>query len=106
MPKEVIVLGFSTSAEVESAPGVWSRQATEQRYKADLLTYNKQFDSGAGVIDGVEFRNRYSIVMKDDKQLYADLKYVKIGQVKWKVTALEFLPPRIIITVGGIYNGG
>lgn len=104
MPKASIVLGFTK--DVESAPGVWTEENVELPYKADILSYNKEFAAGEGLNTNVEFRNRYSIVMKDDKQFYEDIKYVKMGQKKWTVSALEFLDPRIILTIGGVYGGG
>lgn len=104
MAKKSLVLGFTKS--IESAPGVWTKKKVETPYRADVLTYNKQYASNEGVNDDIQFRNRYSIVMRDMAQYYEDIKYVKIGLKKWKVTALEFLPPRIILTVGGEYHAG
>lgn len=108
MPKQSLVLGFVKSVQSTTSPGVWTTEAAEEPYKSDILSYNKQYDSGEKVNDDVQFRNRYSIVMKDKKSIgdYANIKYVKIGQTKLKVTALEYLYPRIILTVGGVYIGG
>jgi len=107
MARVSIVLGFAET-KVESKPGSWTKVPVELHYKADVLTYNKQFDSGEGVNDDIKFKNRYSIVMKDSRQAYEEIKYVRVSgqKLKMKVTALEFLRPRIIITVGGVYNGG
>lgn len=104
MARTSIVLGFSEK-EVESPPGVWKTVQTELPFKADRLTYNKDYDSSNEVNDALRLRNRYSIVMKDSTLNYGDMKYVKVGQTKWKVSALEFVGARIIITLGGVYNG-
>ena len=104
MAKQALILGLTES--IESAPGVWTKRPVELPYKADELTYNKQFAAGEGKNENVELRNRYSIVMKREKQYYTDIKYVKMGQKKWSVTAIEFLHPKMILTIGGVYNGG
>lgn len=102
--KRSIILGFTWS--VETKPGVYAKREEERRYKADVLTYNKQYASNSEVNDDIQLRNRYSIVMSEKEQHYEDIKYVKIGAAKWKVTAIEFIHPRMILTVGGVYNGG
>lgn len=104
MPKESLILGFTKS--ITSAQGVTTKKCTELPYRADVLTYNKDYAAGEGANDNIEFRNRYSIVMKKKRQFYEDIKYVKMGQKKWRVSAIEFLPPRMILTIGGVYNGG
>jgi len=108
MAKQSLILGFTKT--VVSAPGVSSKgkSLNELPYRADELTYNKQFAAAETLLDNIEFRNRYSIVMKKEKQFYDDIKYVKMGRSpkKWTVSAIEFLPPRMILTIGGVYNGG
>lgn len=103
--KTSIVLGFSEK-NTEVRPGVWKMQPTELTHKAKLLTYNKNYDAGEEVNDDLKLRNRYEIVMKDKKLDYQDMKYVIVKGTKWKVSALEFLEVRIIITLGGVFNGG
>ena len=105
MAKTSIVLGFAEESK-ETAPGVWEQVPVEQPYKAELLTYNKDYDTGEEVNDDLRLRNRYSIVMKDKRVDLSDMKYVVAKGTKWKVSALEFLDKRIIITLGGVYNGG
>lgn len=100
-----IVLGFSEKNK-EVRPGVWKMQPEEVTHRAKLLTYNKDYDSGEEVNDDLKLRNRYEIVMKDKKLDYQDMRYVIVKGTKWKVSALEFLEVRIIITLGGVYNGG
>lgn len=104
--KKIIILGFSSTSEVETRPGVWSKQTREKRHRADVLSYNRNFDSGTNVNEDVTLRNRYSIVMKkNEADQYTEIKYIGVDGIKWKVTAIEFLPPRLILTVGGLYNG-
>lgn len=105
MPKTSIVLGFS-ERNVETRPGVWKMQPVELPYRAKILTYNKDYDTGEEVNDDLKLRNRYEIVMKDTALDYQDMKYIIVKGKKWRVSALEFLAVRIIITLGGVYNGG
>jgi hypothetical protein len=102
--KTSIVLGFS-ERNTEVCPGVWKIMPTEVPHRAKLLTYNKDYDTSDEVNDDMKLRNRYEIVMKDKKLDYQDMRYIIVKGKKWKVSALEFLDIRIIITLGGVYNG-
>lgn len=101
----MITLGFSSTVEVETAPGVWTKQKSEKRYKADVLAYNRHYDSQTKINEDISLKNRYSIVMKEKAEKYTELTYVIIDGFKWKVTTIEYLSPRLILSVGGAYLG-
>jgi len=99
------MIGFSLSAQ--GAPGVTLDNITEREYKGDVLRSNKNFnESSNGVNDNLKLSNRVSIVADDFANQNASvIRYVILGGVRWKVTNIEVAVPRLILTVGEVYNG-
>ena len=56
--------------------------------------------------DDITLNNKISIVtdLFADEHLYA-IRYVVYGGSKWKVTSVELRRPRIVLSIGGVYNG-
>lgn len=91
---------------VESSPGVHTEEATERAYFGDLLRNNRRLQSGDKVNDDVNISNQISIIADPyaNTHFYA-MRYVEFMGTKWKVTDVEVQYPRLILTLGGVYNG-
>ena len=92
--------------EVEVKPGVWKNQITERPYYGDLnrnLSHNQNSDK---LNDDVTIANEISIVADPFAydNFYA-IKYAEVLGVKWSVTSVEVKFPRLILQLGGKYNG-
>jgi hypothetical protein len=98
-------IGFGMSSQ--GAPGVFTEIMTEKDYKGDILRSNKNFDaSDNGVNDNLKLSNRVSIVADDFAHQNASvMRYVILGGVRWKITNIEVAAPRLILTLGEVYNG-
>lgn len=90
----------------EDAPDVFVEHATERMYKGDLVKNNRRLEKGIGLNDDVTISNSISIVADPyaNEHIYA-IRYVKWRGHAWKVSSIEVEPPRIVLTLGGIYNG-
>jgi hypothetical protein len=101
------LVGYCHSVEgAGDGEGIWDDVATERQYFGDVLQFNPRWDTGKDVLDDQRLLNRISIVADAFAcQHVADLKYVCWQGVKWKVTAVEVLRPRMILTLGGVYHG-
>lgn len=99
------IIGYVVS--VETTPGVWGEDViTELRYKGDVLRNTKRVESGEGLNDNININNLISIVANTYAyNNYFAIKYVKWMGAVWKVTNVEVQRPRLILTLGGIYNG-
>lgn len=99
-------IGFALGA-IETAPGVWSEdEIVERMYFGEVLKNVRRYDSGDKVNDDLRVQNRISIVADDYfNQNLSSIKYLEWQGVKWKITEVEFLRPRLILTLGGVYNG-
>lgn len=96
------VVGFLD--EVETVPGVWESKITENFYTGTTLPNYIRNDS-SDINDTVVLNYKFSILA----DTYAlnhmdDIRYVQYKNTKWKVTNVEPVEPRLILTVGGVYN--
>lgn len=93
--------------EKETAPGVYNMTDEVLRtYYGDWVRMNSKF-SPAALTDDVSLSNVLSIL--SDK--YADdnfgrITYIVYKNTKWKVTAIEEKAPRLLLTIGGVYENG
>lgn len=98
------VIGIGAS--VETAPGVWDDVISERYYRGDVIRNTRKYSEGQKVNDDLSINNSISIV--SDEYLLshlADMRYVKWSGSLWKVTDVEIQRPRLILRLGGVYNG-
>ena len=89
----------------ETAPGVWRDVVTEREYYGDVLANSRRYESGEHLNDDLNINNRFSIVSDAYAvQHFYLMKYVEWMGTKWKISAVEVQHPRLILTVGGVYN--
>mgnify|MGYP006864921188 CR=1 FL=1 len=90
----------------ETSPGVHTEVPTERPYVGDLLRRNVRWQNGEQQNANLTIDNRFSVV--GDAFAYANfqyMRYIEYQGTKWSISSFEIQSPRIIITVGGIYNG-
>jgi len=97
-------IGYVTSTE--GAPGVWTDQVSEREYYGDVIRETKQWNAGDKVNDNLVVNNRISITADDfATQNFSAMRYVIWTGVYWKVSNVEIQRPRLILSLGGVYNG-
>lgn len=97
-------IGFAESSEVR--PGVWEDSIIEKSYYGDVLRYSKSSGSTDKVIDDIRVSNQISILSDPYIMNHlTDLKYLEWLGHNWKVTDIEIKYPRLVLTIGGVYNG-
>ena len=98
-------IGFAESLETE--PGVWVQEVTSRPYYGDLVRNFRKLENSGGVNDNISISNEISIVSDPyANQNFHLIKYVEFMGTKWKVSNVEVQYPRLILTVGGLYNNG
>jgi len=99
------VIGYGIP--VETSPGVWKDRITERKHYGDLSRNTSQWSSSSdSTNDDLNIANQISIVADPfAKQNSRWMKYVEFMGTKWKITKIEVQYPRLILTVGGVYNG-
>lgn len=104
MAKFYGVVGYAKP--IEESRGVWTDDITEHAYYGDIQQNIRRLESSESVNDNINVSNRISIVA--DQFAYDNfhlIKYVQFMGAKWKVSSVEVKRPRLILTVGGLYNG-
>lgn len=97
-------IGYVKTVEVE--PGVWKEQTIERLYYGDLTRNTSRFQQSAGVNDDVNVSNIVSIIADsyaNENSQY--MRYAEFMGAKWKITNIEVQYPRLLLTIGGVYNG-
>jgi len=90
----------------ETSPGVHEEVETELPYTGDILRNYQSYQQGEGLNRDVNINSRFSIV--SDPHILGSLKYMKYvvwNDVKWTIKSFEIERPRLILYVGGVYNG-
>lgn len=97
-------IGYAETVETE--PGLWEEQITERQYYGDLIRNIRKLQTSGGVNDDINVANEISIVADPyANQNFHAMRYVDFMGAKWKITSVEVRYPRLILTMGGVYNG-
>ena len=104
MAKWYGVIGYADTVEVE--PGIWKEQVTERPYYGELIRNTRRLQTTDKVNDDLMISNQISIV-SDPYAInnFHAMKYAVLWGTKWKITSVEVQYPRLILEVGGVYNG-
>lgn len=98
------VIGYVKSKE--TAPGVWTDKVTKRTKTVEIVRNMSNWQSGESANDDLKLNNQFSIVADPyAQQNFSDIKYVEFKGTKWKVTSAEVKYPRLLLTIGGVYNG-
>jgi hypothetical protein len=90
----------------ETSLGVWEEIITERKYYGDIIKNTRRLENGQHLNDNISLNNQISIVSDPYAihNIFA-IRYVDWLGAKWKVTNVEVQHPRLILTIGGVYNG-
>ena len=103
MAKFYGVIGYIKTVEVQ--PGIWDEQVIEHNHYGDIINPTSRYQSSGGVNDNINISNIVSIVadpFANENSQY--MKYVVLMGTKWKITNVGIQYPRLLLTVGGVYN--
>lgn len=90
----------------ESSPGVWIDTIIEKNYRGDIVLDQRRFQSSENLNDNINIDNSISILA--DAYAYENLgfmKYIVWNNVAWKIQSFSINRPRIVLQIGGVYNG-
>jgi hypothetical protein len=98
-------IGYAES--VEAKPGVWKEQITELAYYGELVRNTRGLQASAEQLnDNVNVANEISIVADPFANAnFHAMRYVVFMGARWKSSNVEVRYPRLILTIGGVYNG-
>ena len=104
MAKFYGVIGYVETRETE--PGVYEEFIKERRHFGELIKFARQLESSDKINSDINLSNQISIIADPYayEHFYA-MRYITFMGAKWKISNVEVLHPRLILTIGGLYNG-
>lgn len=105
MAKFYGIIGYAET--VETSPGIHTEQVVERSYYGDVIRNTRRLQTTDQVNDDVNVSNEISIVADPyANDHFHAMRYVEFMGAKWKITNVDASRyPRLILTVGGLYNG-
>lgn len=104
MAKFYGIVGYEITKETE--PGIYEETIIEQPYYGDIIKNSRRTQDPGKVNSDVNISNQFSIIADPfANNNFHSMRYIEYMGVKWKITEVEVQYPRLILTVGGIYNG-
>jgi hypothetical protein len=103
MAKFCGVIGYAVTKETE--PGIWEEQIVEVEYFGDVIRNTRRINAPGKVNDDISISNQISIIADPfaNNNFHA-MKYVVFMGAKWKVSEVTVEYPRLILSIGGLYN--
>ena len=98
-------VGYSET--VETSPGVWAPQDTVREYYGDVIrNTTKRAVNSDSTNDDLTVNSQISIVADPfANNKFHSMKWIEFMGARWKVTSVEPQPPRLLLTLGGVWNG-
>ncbi len=97
-------IGFAEPKETK--PGVWVDEIVTRTYYGDLNRNSRRLQSSGNLNDNLAISNELSIVADPyANENFHAIRYVEFMGTKWKVTNVEVQYPRLILSLGEVYNG-
>lgn len=89
----------------ETSPGVYEEVIKEVTYFGDILRNSRQLQPTENLNDNIRINNEISIVADPFAfENFHAMRFVTYMGTKWEITGVEVKYPRLILTVGGVYN--
>ena len=89
----------------ETEPGVWTETIVPREYYGDLNRNIRHISSNDKVNEDISVNNELSIVSDPyAMENFYQMRYAEFMGVKWKVSSVEVRYPRLILSLGGVYN--
>ena len=98
-------IGYSESEE--TTPGVWTQQETVREYFGDVIRKSMRWaEKSDSTNDDLTVNCQISIVA-DPFALnkFSTMKWIEFMETKWKIVSVEPQFPRLLLTLGGVWNG-
>lgn len=97
-------VGYGETVEV--SPGVHEDRIVEYVYFGDVVRNSLKFREGEKVNNDLSVSNSISIVADAyANQHFFAIRYVEWAGTLWTVEEVEVQSPRLLLRLGGVYNG-
>lgn len=93
--------------EKETKPGVWKNEIVVRESCGDIVRNTSRWSPNSeSTNDNLTLSNQISIIADPfANQNFSAMVYVEFMGSKWKISNVDVQYPRLILTMGGVYNG-
>ena len=99
-------VGYGDSVETPPGSGKWVDQITERTYQGDVIRNARNMDQTDKLNEDITVGNSISVVADQHAiKNFLKIKYIRWEGVLWTVTTVEVRSPRLILSLGSVYNG-
>ena len=100
------IVGYANGTTM-TEPGIYEEAFLEQSYYGDIIKRARNLVIGSDTVNpNITFSNQISI-LADAYALanFSEIRYIIMNDRAWSVTSVEIQDHRLLLTIGGKYNG-
>lgn len=99
-------VGFAVRDE-NAAPGVWIEKMIEKPYYGDVIRISRRLQNGADKVNKDLTVNNSISILADAfaNENFSMMRYVEWMGVFWEVVEVSVERPRLVLTLGGKWDG-
>lgn len=99
-------VGYGDTVETPPDSGVWVDVMHEYPYYGDVIRNTRKAEPGESLNDDIVVTNSISIVADQYAfEHFFNIKYIRWMGTLWTVPNVEVKSPRLVLSLGSIYNG-
>jgi hypothetical protein len=99
-------IGYGESVETPANSGVYVDEITELPYFGDVIRNTRKLESGESLNNDITVGNSISVIADEYAiEHFFAVRYVRWAGTLWTVTTVEVRSPRLILSLGSVYNG-
>jgi hypothetical protein len=99
-------IGYGTTLESPPDSGIYVDDITEYSYFGDVIRNTRKSESGEYLNNDISVGNSISIVADQYAiEHFFAIRYIRWAGALWTVTDVEVRSPRLILSLGSVYNG-
>ena len=104
MSNATLTIGVKTPLE-EVKPGIFDQGVLERTFSGEIIGDRYRWENHEKAHKDITANSKFSIVGSTSLfATFSDPLYVIYNNKKWVVSNVEYLNPRIIFTLGGLYK--
>lgn len=99
-------VGYGEAVETPPGSSVYVDQMTKRSYFGDVIRNTRQLQEGPKVNSDLAVSNTISVVADAYAyEYFFNIRYIRWMGVNWTVTNVEVQRPRLVLSLGEVYNG-
>ena len=93
--------------KIEQRPGFYTDRIEEHNHMGDIIQNSARWTNSSDSTNDDLVLNHQISILADPfaRDNFHAMKYVRLMGTNWKITSVRVQYPRLILTIGGVYNG-